>query len=541
MGDTGGYWMKEIGFEDRTIGSILEHKAKTIGEKFFVLHEDLKVPYNEMDQNTNRVANSLLGLGVKKGDKVCMIMGNSLDFLYAWFALARIGAVMVPVNTALKGNLLRYIIDNSDGSLIIIDRDLIDRVSFIQKEIRKVKTIIVATGPSDEKTEFGLNFTVKRFGELLGGSPKNPRCDVRFYDPMAILYTSGTTGPSKGAILSHAYFYSISYQVGNHQRYDEDSVIHSCLPLFHANALMFGALGAMLSEGSFALSKRFSLTTFWNEIRSYKATHTSSVGSIFPLLWKQPPKEDDANNPLKAMSAVPWRPEFDDFEKRFDLKLVTGYGSTESGIICQSPFEERIRPASCGKPLRLYDIRIFDDHDIELGPGSPGEIVVRGKEPYTLMDGYYHMPEATVRAFRNLWYHTGDAGYKDEDGYFYFVDRKKDAIRRRGENISSFEVEEVINSHPKVLESAVFAIPSELGEDDVKAVVVLKKGQKMKPEELISFCEDRMAYFAVPRYLEFQETLPKTPTLRVEKYKLREQGVTKDTWDMEKAGYKLKR
>jgi len=533
--------MKEYRFEERTIGYILEHKARTIGANLFLLHEGLKVTYNEMNENANKIANSLINLGIKKGDKVCIVMANSIEFLYVWFALAKIGAVKVPINTALKGNLLRYIIENSEASVIVVDSDLVNRVIFIQEEIKKVKTVIIVTDRFDDKTRFSSNFTVKRLADLYGGSTETPKSEVHFYDPMAILYTSGTTGPSKGAILSHAHYYIVAYLANHYMRYDEDSVLYSCLPLFHANASLMTCLGAILAECTFAMGKRFSLTTFWEEIKFYKATHANIMGPIFPLLWSQPRREDDAKNPLKVMHVTPWKQEFEEFEKRFDLRIVTMYGTTETGIVTVSPFGERIRPGSCGRPLDPYDVRIFDDHDIELGPRFPGEIVVRGKEPYAQMDGYYNMPEATVKAFRNLWYHTGDFGYRDEDGYFYFVDRKKDAIRRRGENVSSFEVEQVINSHPKVEECAVFAVPSDLGEDEVMAVVVLKKGEKISPEELVGWCDDRMAYFAVPRYLEFKQSLPKTPTLRVEKYKLRGEGVTRGTWDREKAGYKLKR
>jgi len=532
--------MKEYPFEERTIGHILEDKARAIGEKIFCLHGDLRVTYQEMNERANRVANSLINLGVKKGDKVCMIMTNSLEFLYVRFALAKIGAIMVPINIALKGNLLRYIIDNSDTSVVVVDGDLIDRVVFIQKEIKKVKTIIVVPDYWGKGGGLSSEFVTKKFIELYDGSPEDPPSEVHFYDPISILYTSGTTGPSKGAILSHAHYYSVAYQESQYMRYKEDSIVYSCLPLFHANATT-ASQGAILAEGMFAMGKRFSLSGFWDEIRTYGATHTNVIGSIFPLLWRQPRREDDGRNPLKMMDAAPVIPEFEEFEKRFGLKLITMYGMTETGIVMASPFEEEIRLGSCGKPLKVYDVRIFDDHDIECGPRVTGEIVVRGREPYGQMDGYYNMPEATVRASRNLWFHTGDFAYKDEDGYFYFVDRKKDALRKGGENISSFEVEQVINSHPKVFESAVLAVPSELSEDDVKAVVVLKDGEKITPEELISFCNDRMAYFAVPRYLEFKESLPKTPTSRVEKYKLREEGVTKDTWDREKAGYKLKR
>jgi crotonobetaine/carnitine-CoA ligase len=381
---------------------------------------------------------------------------------------------------------------------------------------------------------------VKGFTELYDGSKSKPQADVHFYDPIAILFTSGTTGPSKGAILSHAHYYSVAFQESQYMRYDENSVVYACLPLFHANAST-ALQGTILSEGTFAMGKRFSLTTFWDEIRSYRATHTNILGSIFQLLWREPRKEEDAKNPLRVMNSALWRPEFDEFETRFGLKLITMFGMTETGIVIASPFEEKIRERSCGKTLDAYDVRIFDDNDIELGARATGEIVVRGKEAYSQMGGYYNMPEATLKAFRNLWFHTGDFGYRDEDGYFYFVDRKKDALRRRGENISSFEVEQVVNSHPKVLECAVFAVPSDLGEDDVKTAVVLKRDETMTPEELVSFCNDRMAYFAVPRYVEFRDSLPKTPTARIEKYKLREEGVTKDTWDREKAGYKLKR
>lgn len=533
--------MKKYGYNERTIGNILENKAEIIGEKIFFLHKNIKVTYKEINENANKIANSLLNLGIKKGDKVCLLMANSLEFLYAWFGLSKIGAVMIPINIALKGNVLRHIIENSGASVIIVDKELLDRVAFIREEIKNVKTLIIVSNNPDEDTGLESCFAIKWFENLFNGSSKTPTCKVHFYDPISIIYTSGTTGPSKGALLSHAHFYFIAEQSNIYSQCDDNSVLYSCLPLFHANALMLSVLAAMLAEGRYAMGKKFSLTTFWDEIKTYKATHTNVLGSIFPLLNRQPLDENDAKNPLKLMRASPWMPEFESFEKRFDLKLMTGYGTTETGIVCVSPIDEKIRPGSCGKPLKAYDVRIFDDHDIELGPKDVGEIVVRGNEPYTQMDGYYDMPKETLKSYRNLWYHTGDFGYKDEDGYLYFVDRKKDALRRRGENISSFEVEEVINSHPKVAESAVVAIPSEFGEDDVKTAVVLKQGKRMTPEELIAFCEDRMAYFAVPRYVVFKDFLPKTATLRIEKYKLRDEGITPDTWDRERAGYKLKR
>ena len=530
--------MKEYAYEERTVGYILEDKARKIGGKTFFVDKDVTVTYGEMDANANRVANSLIEMGVEKSDKVCVIMANSVDFLYTWFALAKIGAVMVPINHALKGKLLSYTISNSDASVVIVDGDLADRVAFVQEDIDKVKRIITR-GTSDVR--FSGRFEVTGFSELWEGPATTPAREVYFHDPMTILYTSGTTGPSKGAVLSHAHYYFTAREVVEHLRYDEKSVIYSCLPLFHANATIFGALGAMLAEGTFAMSGRFSLSAFWDEIKTYGATHTTVVGPIVPLLWRQPARTDDGETTLQVLNGAPLIPETEAFERRFRLKMLTGYGTTESGCFFYSPFGERIRPGSCGKPIQRCEVRIVDDNDLELPSGAPGELVVRGKEPYALMDGYYKMAEATAHAYRNLWYHTGDFLYRDEDGYFYFVDRKKDALRRRGENVSSFEVEAVINGHPKVLESAVYAVPSEVGEDEVMTAVVLRQGEQMASEELIGWCEDRMAYFAVPRYVEFRDALPKTPTLRVEKYKLRKEGVGQMTWDRDKAGYKLKR
>jgi len=228
--------------------------------------------------------------------------------------------------------------------------------------------------------------------------------------------------------------------------------------------------------------------------------------------------------------------------KRFNIKkLQECYGATEDGLVISTPWDEQRRERSCGLPGDLYEAIIGDENDMELPPGEVGEILVRTKEPYAMMLGYYKMPEETLKALRNYWFHTGDQGYMDKDGWFYFKDRSKDVVRRQGENISSFEVEKVINKHPKVAESAVFGVPSELAEEDVMAVVVLKEGERMKPEELIAFCEDKMAYFSVPRYIEFRESLPRTPTEKVEKYKLKSEGITDNTWDRVKAGYKLKR
>ena len=533
----------EIDFMNSTLPYLVENRAKELGDKTFFMHQDQRITYRDLDDNVNKVANSLLGMGIKKGDKVCLMMKNSLEFVYSWFALGKIGAIMVPINPTLRGKLLEYIINNSQGTIAIVDNDLLERIKFIEDDIKKIKKIVVVKENPDfnGKIEF-KSVQMMDFENLTRGSKAAPGVKINPWDPISILYTSGTTGPSKGAILSHYYYYNTAWSAIYYMRNSEEDVIYSCLPLFHANASMSNCYTALLCKASFAMGKRFSLTTFWDEIASYKVTHTHVMGSILVLLMKQQPKPDDAQNTLKTVNSVPLIPESLEFEKRFGVKLIGMFGATETSICIASPFEETTKPNSCGKSLPQYDCRIFDDTDRECPPGVKGEIVVRGKLPFIQMEGYHNMPEATLNSFRNLWYHTGDWGIKDENGYFYFADRKKDAIRRRGENISSYEVEEVVNSHPAVLESAAIAIKDEvMTEDEVKICVVLKEGLKLSAEELIRYCKDRMAYFMVPRYVEFMKEFPKTPNQKIQKFILRDQGVTAGTWDREQSDIKVGR
>ena len=533
----------ELDFENTTLPFILENRARELGDKVFFMFQDQRVSYKELDVNVNKVANSLLDMGVQKGDKVCFFLKNSIEFIYSWFALAKIGAIMVPMNPTLRGNLLQYIINNCDATIAFVDNDLLDRVQFIEKDIPKIgRVVVVKENPEYDKKVTLKGITVMNFEDLLKGSASAPGITVYPWDTISILYTSGTTGPSKGALLSHQYYYNTAWSAIYYMRNSEEDIIYSCLPLFHANASMSNCYTAVLCKASFAMGKRFSLTTFMDEIALYKATHTHVMGSILVLLMKQEPKPGDANNTLKVVNSVPLIPESLEFEKRFGVKLIGMFGATETSICIASPFDEETKPDSCGKELPQYECRIFDDNDMECPPGEIGEIVVRGRLPFIQMDGYYNLPEATLATFRNLWYHSGDYGRKDENAYFYFEDRKKDAMRRRGENISSYEVEEIVNSHPAVLESAAIAVKDkEMTEDEVKICVILKQGQKLEPEELIAYCKDRMAYFMVPRYVEFMEEFPKTPNQKIQKFMLREQGVTPETWDRETAGIKVER
>jgi crotonobetaine/carnitine-CoA ligase len=323
--------------------------------------------------------------------------------------------------------------------------------------------------------------------------------------------------------------------------YDDQDCIYIPFPLFHANAQCCGFMAALMSGARVVLEERFSVTRFWDDVKRYGCTECNFVGSVLPMLYSATVKTDDSINPLRIMigANAPKRI-LEAFEKRFGVTILDTYGTTEVGIPIMNTREKR-KPGSCGRPRTDYEIKVVDDYGMEVGPNTLGELVIRPHEPYSMLLEYYKMPENTVDAWRNLWFHTGDYVYSDEDGFFYFVDRKKDAMRRRGENISSVEVESVVRSHPAVQEAAAVAVKSEVGEDEVMVCVTLMPGQTLKHEELIAYCETRMAYFMVPRYVRFMEKMPKTATERIEKYKLREEGISPDTWDREKAGYNLKR
>ena len=284
----------------------------------------------------------------------------------------------------------------------------------------------------------------------------------------------------------------------------------------------------------------FSVSAFWSDIRKYQCTGSGLLGAMADFIYKQPELADDAHNPLRAIFLVPLIKEVNEIRKRFDIKVYTFFNMTE---ICPVTFmsdEELNKNLSCGRIRKGFEARLVDDNDQEVPKGKVGELILRPYEPWVFMRGYWRNPEKTAETWQNLWMHTGDVFYKDEEGYFYYVDRKKDAIRRRGENISSMEVEREIVAHPYVMECAVIGIPSEYGEEEVKAVIVTLNGKKVRPEELIEFLKERMPYFMIPRFIEFVESLPKTPTLKIKKTSLRQNAFNKATWDREKAGIRVK-
>jgi crotonobetaine/carnitine-CoA ligase len=518
---------------EHVIGKLVREKALGQKDRVFLRFKDEAVTYQQLDEISNRFAHGFKALGITKNDKIAIMMKNHPDFLYTWFGSAKLGAVEVPINTAYKGDLLRHIINNSDSRILVMDGDLLERLTSIKEDLTKLEQII-CHGEIVQEVSRSLPVPVsalERFFEY----PSDPlEVDVGPKDPIAIIYTSGTTGVSKGAVCPHSFFLHQARLVAELRDLGSQDILYTFLPLFHLNAQVFTVLTALLNDAQVVLSDRFSASAFWDEIRKCGATQFNYLGAVMTILAKQEPKENDRDNPVRIAFGAACPPDvMEQVEERFGLVCLEGFGMTEIGIVVHEDIHAR-RIGSCGRVLgEYYQVRLVDDDDTEVGVGEVGEIVVRPKKPYIMMTEYYKMPDKTLETYRNLWFHTGDYARKDEDGYFYFVDRKKDAIRRRGENISSFEVEKVINTHPKILECAVLAVPSELGEDEVKVNVVLRKDQTLTPEKLIEFCDERMAHFAVPRYVEYVTELPKTPTNRIEKYRLRELGITENTWDRE--------
>jgi len=515
--------------ERLVLGGLLRSAAERHGDQTFLEFADSSRTFGDVDLAANRVANGLAELRVGPGAKVAIMAHNSLAFIEAWLGAARAGAVYVPINTDYKGAILGYQLAKADASHIVIDPHLLDRLDAIATGLPQLKHVILASAAPDAPCTLSNGAVVSALSDLMLAPNHSPRVDVKPWDPVAISFTSGTTGPSKGVLASHAHVITFARDWIRAVEFVEGQSIYSCMPLFHAVASWLGVVPALLMRGRIAIAPRFSASGFWADVRRFRADVAHGIFSMVPILMKQPPHADDANQPARRFYFA----KVDEaFERRFDCRIVEVYGATETGVVTMTPQGERRRIGSCGRPnTETFDVIIANERDEPVAPGEVGEILVRPKRPYAMLTAYYNNAQATAEAFRNLWFHTGDNARADADGYLYFVDRKKDAIRRRGENISSAEVEAVLNRHSAVLESAVIAVPSELGEDEVKAVIVLKDGSTLTAEELWAYSDEHMPRFWVPRYIEFRAEMPKTPSQKIQKYLLRDDGNLREVFD----------
>ncbi|WP_458413486.1 AMP-binding protein [Schinkia sp. CFF1] len=523
----------------QTFGKIVEYRANENPKARFVRFQNVDLTYGQFHQAGNKMANVIKSLNLSKGQKCAVMLPNSPEFLTAWLGLARLGVIEVPINTSYRGDLLQYILNKAECQAIVISSQWVERIEQISDALTHLRHVIVV-GNDYESETLPSPILCHSFETLMANVCDDPvDVDIKPSDPSLILFTSGTTGPSKGAILCHRANFSLAETCCDLMNYSAEDRFFTVFPLFHVNARYATILPALLAGADVVMHERFSASKFWDICRAEQITTFTYMGSLLTILMKQPERSDDAENPVRQIQGAPVPLEiYEDFEKRFNIKITEAYGSTEVGLAMVNR-AETFRLGSCGKAVPIYEVEIHDENDNPCPIGEVGEIVVRPREANVLFSGYYGMPEATVETWKNLWFHTGDRGQMDEDGYYYFVDRKKDVIRRRGENISSYEIERVINTHPKIKEAALVGVPSELSEEEVLAVVVLREGEFLEPEELLDFCQPRMAYFAVPRYIRYVKEFPRTPSQRIEKYKLRAEGITSDTWDRERVGYKI--
>lgn len=479
------------------------------------------------------VAAGLRSEGIEPGDRVALMMGNVPEFVSSWFGILRAGAIEVPVHNAYKGPQLQHVLGESEPRLLIADADLMPR--FDGLELPSIERIVVRGRGAPE----GL--AAMSLDELSG--PPDPSADAPIdrRTISCILYTSGTTGPSKGVALPQGANLQLTQANIGLMGYGADDVLYTAFPLFHVNAKFTSVVSALLCGGRLILDERFSASGFWDRMRDRGVTAFNYMGSMLTILDKQPPRLDDSENPVRRCygAACPpslWEP----FEERFDVQLREHYGMTEVGIATMNTASAS-RVGSIGRAAAYFDVAVVGEDDRPLTDGERGEIVVRPREPATIVDHYWRRLDATADAFRDLWFHTGDVGWRDPDGYFHFVDRTKDCIRRRGENVSSFEVESVVNSHPDVLESAAFGVPSELGEEEVAIAVVGRGDRDADPVALLNHCQEHLPYFAVPRYVVSAREIPKNASQRIEKFRLRERGIPDGAFDATAAGYVVRR
>ncbi|RBI69870.1 ATP-dependent acyl-CoA ligase [Roseovarius sp. TE539] len=523
-----------------TLGAVLAQQAQKYGERSFLTFEGRDYSFAEIDRRANRIANALAARGIGKGDHVALFLGNHPEFLFLIGALARLGAVAVPLNTAAKGELLDYFLRQSEARALVTDLSLLERAQPVAAKLAAITDILVVTEGQKALPEELTDF------DSLDGPESAPEVEVGYKDRMFLMYTSGTTGPSKGVMSPHSQGLSVGAQVIAAYGYTEDDVIYTCLPLFHGNALWYSLMPALIAGARLVLSRRFSGSCFWEEITACGATQANALGAMANIALKEIGRLDRDKLKLRQMMVVPAlgqeaaRPLTEDL----GIAVTSLFAQTETfAVTLHGPDEPAEKAGASGRARDHVTVTILDDDDNILPAGETGEIGVRPNVPGIMMDGYFRMPEETLKTMSTLWFHTGDRGYLDEDGYLYFVDRKKDAIRRRGENISAYELEMIVCSHTAIREAAAVAVPSELGEDDVLVCLVLETGASFDPAEIIRFCDKNMPYFMVPRYLEVMEALPKTSSEKIEKYRLREWAAERmeKLWDREMAGITLKR
>jgi len=510
---------------ERTLPAMLQRQARRYGSHQLFVAGEVSWSFEEVLRIAARFAGTLAAAGIRSGDRVALMCSNRAEFVESFLGCAWLGAIAVPINVASRGPQLAHVLSNSGARLLVIEAGFLEAFSHVDMNGLALERIWLVGGAAAPPFDRIAVTNVPSRADALPAGAIDPAQSV------AILYTSGTTGPSKGVCCPHAQYFWWGVNGARNLELREGDVLCTSLPLFHTNAL--GAFHqALLTGSTLVVEPRFSASRFWRTLIEHRANVTYVLGAMVPILLSKEPSPEERKHSIRSVLApgVPAHLHAA-FEQRTGIRMSDGYGSTEANFVIGGTAAQQ-RPGTMGKVCPGFDARVIDQagEDVE---GEPGELVVRSSEKLAFATGYFAMPDKTAEAFRDGWFHTGDRVVREADGYFRFVDRLKDAIRRRGENISSFEVEQVLLSHPDVGNAAVFAVPSELAEDEVMAAIVRRPGSVLNESALAEFCRPRLAYFAVPRFIAFVDTLPTTESGKVQKYKLRERGVTPGTWDHE--------
>ncbi|MGA3400345.1 MAG: ATP-dependent acyl-CoA ligase [Acetobacteraceae bacterium] len=510
---------------ERTLPGMLRRQAALYGNRRLVEIGGQTWSFAETLEMAARFGGTLRAAGIQRGDHVAVMCGNRPELLQVYLGCGWIGAVTVPINTASRGAQLAHILANSQAKLLVVQSEFaeaLDTLDVVSPSLRTTWLIGDADVPAGRPHP----------GRFPAPAEPVPEAAIGPGDTVAILYTSGTTGVSKGVCCPHAQYFWWGVNTARLLGLRGDDVLLTTLPLFHTNALNT-FYQALLTGAALVVEPRFSASGFAASLSRHGATVTYLLGAMVPILLSRPPSALDRAHRVR-IALGPGVPErfHPEFRTRFGIALLDGYGSTETNFVLGCTLSGQ-RPGMMGPVFEGFEARVVDDADNTLRDGIPGELVLRADQPFAFATGYFGMAEKTVEAWRNLWFHTGDRVVREANGYYRFIDRMKDAIRRRGENVSSYEVEQVLLSHPDVAAAAAFPVRSELAEDEVMAAIVLRDGRSLTPAALAEYCKGRMPAFAIPRFIEFLATLPMTENGKVQKFRLRERGVTAASWDRE--------
>jgi len=535
-GDAGG----RRPLADRTLNRTIELAVESRPDHLALRDETRQLSYADTWEAASRFAAGYRALGVGRQEPVLLMLDNHVDSALAWLGLSFNASMETLVNTAYKGHYLAHLVNDSGARFAVVEEAYLDR--FLEVESDALEAIIVRPSKGDDVLR-SSRAPVERRGPrvipfaALSAYPGAGPEPVSAWDLLAILYTSGTTGISKGAVLAHAAAFTTAEFTGRQGSGDTRYIV---APQFHVAGQWGGVYRALIPGSTAYIASGFHATTFWDEVRETGATTTQLVGAMPEFLLRQPPKPDDRDNPLRDVYMTPVAADVQEFRRRFGVDVVTGFGSTEAGTILVDDDPDKVAPRRCGRAHPDVEVRLVDEHDREVPDGQVGEAVVRPKLPWTVMIRWQGLPERSAEAWRNGWLHSGDALRRDVDGIYYYVDRVDDAIRRRGENVSSFEVELEVAGHPDIREAAAIAVPSEYSEDEIKVVAVRAEGSALTEKDLVLYLAERMPYFMVPRYVEFVDDMPRTPTNKIRKGELRAAGLGR-AWDREAAGIVVSR